>query len=74
MAGRGFSRGSSAFSSASGASAPDAQAHLRGIPAPLPKRSRSEGTLALKSATDDGLPPATYRVFIAPLIFGLAPV
>jgi ATP-dependent DNA helicase RecG len=52
MAGRGFSRGSSAFSSASGASAPDAQAHLKGIPAPLPKRSRSEGTLALKSATE----------------------
>jgi hypothetical protein len=29
---------------------------------------------AMKSASDSGLPPATYRVFIAPLIFGLAPV
>jgi hypothetical protein len=29
---------------------------------------------AMKSASDAGLPPATYRVFIAPLIFGLAPV
>lgn len=29
---------------------------------------------AMKSATDANLPPATYRVFIAPLIFGLAPV
>lgn len=29
---------------------------------------------AMKSASDAGLPAATYRVFIAPLIFGLAPV
>jgi ATP-dependent DNA helicase RecG len=52
---RGAGRGRSmkaASSSASGASAPNAQAHLKGIPAPMPKRSRSEGTLALKSATE----------------------
>lgn len=29
---------------------------------------------AVASAKGEGLPPATYRVFIAPLIFGLAPV
>jgi hypothetical protein len=29
---------------------------------------------AIGSATSAGLPPSTYRVFIAPLIFGLAPV
>jgi ATP-dependent DNA helicase RecG len=41
-----------AFSSASGSSAPDAQAHLKGIAVPVAKKSRSDGTLALKSATD----------------------
>jgi ATP-dependent DNA helicase RecG len=51
VAGRGFSEGRG-FSPQSGASAPDAQAHLKGIPAPVAKRSRSEGTLALKSATE----------------------
>jgi ATP-dependent DNA helicase RecG len=49
MGGRGMK---AASSSASGASAPNAQAHLKGIPAPMAKRSRSEGTLALKSATE----------------------
>ncbi len=29
---------------------------------------------AMQSARDSGLPPETYKVFIAPLIFGLAPV
>jgi hypothetical protein len=29
---------------------------------------------AVSAATDAGLPPSTYRVFIAPLIFGLAPI
>jgi hypothetical protein len=29
---------------------------------------------AIGAATDAGLPPSTYRVFIAPLIFGLAPI
>jgi ATP-dependent DNA helicase RecG len=52
VASRGFSGANSAFSSAAGASAPDAQAHLKGIPAPIAKKSRSEGTLALKSATE----------------------
>ncbi len=29
---------------------------------------------AISGATSAGLPPSTYRVFIAPLIFGLAPI
>lgn len=29
---------------------------------------------AVKQAAADGVPPATYRMYIAPLIFGLAPV
>ncbi|HJZ58396.1 MAG TPA: hypothetical protein VKE74_25870, partial [Gemmataceae bacterium] len=29
---------------------------------------------AVQAAKDSGLPPATYRMYIAPLIFGLAPV
>ena len=29
---------------------------------------------AVASAKDSGLPPTTYKVFIAPLIFGLAPI
>lgn len=29
---------------------------------------------AMASAKDAGLPPATYKVYIAPLIFGMAPV
>jgi hypothetical protein len=29
---------------------------------------------AVTAAKEAGLPPSTYRVFIAPLIFGLAPV
>jgi hypothetical protein len=29
---------------------------------------------AIGAANQDGVPPATYKVFIAPLIFGLAPV
>jgi len=29
---------------------------------------------AVKQATADGVDPATYRIYIAPLIFGLAPV
>mgnify|MGYP003346704662 CR=1 FL=1 len=29
---------------------------------------------AVKTALADGVPPATYRMYIAPLIFGLAPV
>ncbi|MCS6851314.1 MAG: hypothetical protein NZ700_09120 [Gemmataceae bacterium] len=31
-------------------------------------------TSAMAAAREAGLPPATYRVYIAPLIFGLAPV
>src|SRR5262249_2478012 len=29
---------------------------------------------AIGAAAEDGVPPSTYKVFIAPLIFGLAPV
>jgi ATP-dependent DNA helicase RecG len=50
--GRGSRGMNAAFSSASGSSAPDAQAHLKGIAVPVAKKSRSDGTLALKSATD----------------------
>jgi ATP-dependent DNA helicase RecG len=52
LRGRGLRSTTAAFSPASGASAPDAQAHLKGIPVPIAKKSRSNGTLALKSATD----------------------
>jgi hypothetical protein len=31
-------------------------------------------SFAVQSAKDAGLPPATFRMYIAPLIFGLAPV
>lgn len=31
-------------------------------------------TSAVQSARSSGLPPETYRIFIAPLIFGLAPI
>ena len=50
---RGFSRANSPLSSStSGVSAPDAQAHLKGIPVPIAKKSRSDRTLTLKSATE----------------------